>query len=201
MGRAAGSCSASFALRRALLVPPWRLPLAGASRAPIGSDRSALPPPCLPLAHVGQSTPDATSHGRSPRERQEVLMSKRLPPLVVLLALLLLGSWAGVALAQEEVQTTSKAAPAAARPPAIPLGQAQQTTAGQAIVRPPLSNEEKALLAVQEEGQQQVLALMRTLEGLSAGPERLAMEKKIAQVKQDYWIKMLRTKVDFARAR
>jgi hypothetical protein len=128
-------------------------------------------------------------------------MSKHLRPYIVLLTIAALGSWAGAALAQEEVRATAKPAPTAATPRTIPLGAVHQVPAGQATVNVPLSDEEKALLAIQEEGRQQVLELMRAIDGMPDGPARVAMEKKVLQVKQDNWVKLMRTKVGFARAR
>ncbi|MBI5708759.1 MAG: hypothetical protein HZC42_00390 [Candidatus Eisenbacteria bacterium] len=69
------------------------------------------------------------------------------------------------------------------------------------VARPPLTAEEKALLAVEEQNQAQVEALVKSMAGLPDGPALRALERKIEQVKREGQLQFLRVKVQFARQR
>lgn len=66
---------------------------------------------------------------------------------------------------------------------------------------PRLTAEQKALLAVQEEGRTQVAALVRTMAGLPDGPALRALEQKVQAVKQDTRVRFLRVKIAYALER
>jgi hypothetical protein len=121
---------------------------------------------------------------------------------LVLAALVTLGGSASTALAQsEELKGSAQPGPAAAaNAQALKLGEVRVAPVPQQVTLP-LSAEEKALRAIEEEGRQQVLELTKGLEGMPDGPARRALEKKAVQLKQDNYIRLLRAKIDFARAR
>ncbi len=129
-------------------------------------------------------------------------MSHRHRLYSALLALTTLG-WSAAALAEsDEVKASAKAVPGAttqAQP--FKAGERASAPAAQQTVKPPLTAEEKALLAIEEEGRQEVLELVKSLEGMPDGPARRALERKAVQLKRDHYVRLLRAKVDFARAR
>ncbi len=72
---------------------------------------------------------------------------------------------------------------------------------GVAAPRPPLTAEEKALSAVEDEGRAQVDALVKSMAGLPDGPALRALERKVEEIKQASRIRFLEVKVQFARQR
>ncbi len=80
-------------------------------------------------------------------------------------------------------------------------GQAAPASGEARVARPPLTAEEKALLAVQEQNQAQIEALVKSMAGLPDGPALRALERKIEQVKREGQVQFLRVKVQFARQR
>jgi hypothetical protein len=130
-------------------------------------------------------------------------MSHRHRLHIALVASLSIGGLSAMAFAQsEEPKGSAKPGPAAAASAAtLKPGEVRIAPLPQPMPRPPLSAEEKALVAIEEEGRQQVLELMKSIEAMPDGLARRAMLKKAVQLKQDNYLKLLRTKVDFARTR
>jgi hypothetical protein len=103
-----------------------------------------------------------------------------LPSLFVLA----LGAGAAMAAPAEE----------AARPDVAPAPSAAPRA-------PRLTAEQKALLAVQDEGRARVAELVRTMAGLPDGPALRALEQKVHAVKQEARIQFLRVKIAYALER
>jgi hypothetical protein len=109
--------------------------------------------------------------------------------LPLLLALALVALVPAVAAADDAAPVT-KAVPVVATP------------AGAApVVHAPLTPEQQALRAVEEDGRTQVEALVKSLEGLQDGPALRALLRKVEEVKQAQEVQFLKVKVRFARER
>jgi hypothetical protein len=67
--------------------------------------------------------------------------------------------------------------------------------------RPPLTEEQRALLDIREEGKRKVRELVESMRGLPFGPARRALERKAIETKIAYRLQFLRAKGDFARGR
>ena len=96
---------------------------------------------------------------------------------------------AATAIAAEVTRPGTNAAPLTATPATSP------------VVRHTPTAEERALLAVQEEGRTQVQALVEGMKGLPDGPALRALQHKVEDVKRDSRVAFLRVKADFARRR
>ena len=92
-------------------------------------------------------------------------------------------------------------AAASAADEAKPVAKAALVAPGTTVPRPVLTAEEKALLAVEEEGRLQVDALVKSMAGLPDGPALRALERKVEEVKQADRVQFLRVKVQFAHQR
>jgi hypothetical protein len=69
------------------------------------------------------------------------------------------------------------------------------------VLAPSLSPEETALLAIQEEGQRQVGALIQAMAGVRPGPALLELQANLVRVKRDTLVQFLSTRAQFDRAR
>jgi hypothetical protein len=108
-------------------------------------------------------------------------------PLLLALALVLL---VPAVAAADDAAPVTKAVPVVATPAgAVP------------VVRAPLTPEQKALRAVEEDGRTQVEALVKSMEGLQDGPALRALLRKVEEVKQAQEVQFLQVKVRFARER
>ena len=106
-----------------------------------------------------------------------------------LLALLFLGALLHPlrARAEEADQPQAQAAPAGPTAP-VPAP-------------PALSPEDAALQAIQEEGRLLVAAVVEQMAGLKPGPELLALQRQIEQIKRETTVRFLTARADFSRAR
>jgi len=118
-------------------------------------------------------------------------MSRSIVILLLALALLILVPV--VVRAADEVRPVTKAASVVARPGV--------TEAAPRAERPARTPEEKALRAVEDEGQAQVEALVKSMQGLQDGPVLRALQRKVEEVKQAQHLEFLRVKARFARER
>ncbi len=100
-------------------------------------------------------------------------------------------------LALAPAAASAQAAPRATKAAVV----APQPTASAPVQRPPLTAEEKALRAVEEDGRIQVEALVKSMQGLPDGPALRALERKVEDVKKASRVGFLRVKVQFARQR
>lgn len=122
------------------------------------------------------------------RSTSEAVMPRRI--LSCLFATCVLVLIAAAALAAAVTKPVTSARPMSAAP--VPTQQ---------IVHPPLSPEERALLAVQEEGRTQVQTLLESMRGVSDGPALRALQQKVETIKRDTRVAFLRVTADFARRR
>ena len=65
----------------------------------------------------------------------------------------------------------------------------------------PLTREEQALVAIQEEGQRRVAAIVESMRGMATGPEFEALQAQILQIKTETYVRFLTAISEFARAR
>jgi hypothetical protein len=100
------------------------------------------------------------------------------------LGVLLFPQWAR---AEEAAEPQGQATPAqpASPVPAVPV----------------LSPEDAALLAIQEEGRQQVAAVVQQMAGLKPGPELLELQRRVELIKRDTTVQFLTARAQFSRAR
>jgi hypothetical protein len=98
-----------------------------------------------------------------------------------------------VVRASDEARPVTRAAAVVARPGG--------TEAAPRAERAPRTAEEKALRAVEEEGQAQVEALVKSMQDLQDGPALRALQRKVEEVKQAQHVEFLRVKERFARER
>jgi hypothetical protein len=66
---------------------------------------------------------------------------------------------------------------------------------------PRLTAEQRAIVAVQEEGRRQVESLVKSMAGLPDGPVLRALELKVEQLKRDEQVQCLRIRAQFALQR
>ena len=66
---------------------------------------------------------------------------------------------------------------------------------------PRLTAEQRAIVAVQEEGRRQVESLVKSMAGLPDGPVLRALELKVEQIKRDEQVQCLRVHAQFALQR
>lgn len=69
------------------------------------------------------------------------------------------------------------------------------------LVRAPVTAEEKALRALDEEALARVRELVRSMTGLPDGPALRELQRKVEDVKRDHRVSFLRVKLQFARQR
>jgi len=102
-----------------------------------------------------------------------------------------------LALAPAAVFAAAETGPVAATARVV----ARPDSAGQSIVRQPLTAEEKALNDVRQRGVDQVRTLVANTRGLPDGPARRALQHKVEEVKRTTEVEFLRVKIQFARQR